>query len=301
VLISSALLTGVVNPKGIPTSYYFQYGPSTLYGAQTPTVSVGAGTTGVKVGQSVAGLQRGVVYHYRIVGVYGQNQAVFGRDRSFAVPGSVLKFELAKAPRVVIGTPFILTGTLSGLGGANHTVILQASPFPYLQPFTAIGVPGSTDAFGRFAFRVAHLSSSTQFRVITADPRPIYSRVLTVPAAVRVTLHVRSSGRPGLVRLYGRVTPAAVGAQVAFQLLKAVRPGPLQKSEESETATRYVTVFHTVVKKATRSYSHFSMVVKVKRGGRYRALVKVRPGPVVSGYSKTVLLHAAPGKKKRAR
>jgi hypothetical protein len=301
VLISSALLTGIVNPNGIPTSYYFQWGPSTAYGLQTPTVSVGAGTTRVKVGQAVVGLQRGVVYHFRIVAIYGQNQVAIGKDRSFVVTSTGLKFELAKAPTVVVGTPFVLRGTLTGPGAANHTVILQASPFPYLQPFTTIGLPGATDAFGRFAFRVAHLSKNTQFRVITTDPRPVYSRVLTVHAAVRVTLHVRSSGRPGLVRLYGTVTPAAVGAQVSFQLLKAVRPGRSQESEEeSETAVRYVTLFRTVAKKATRGFSRFSLIVKVKRGGRYRALVKVRPGPVVSGAStQTVVLHAPSSKRKR--
>jgi hypothetical protein len=305
VLASSALLTGTLNPNGIPTSYYFQWGPSTAYGAQTPTVSVGAGTTRVKVGQAIVGLQRGALYHFRIVALYGQGAVAFGKDRSFIVAGSGLKFELAKAPRVVVGTPFILSGTLTGLGAANLTVILQASPFPYLQPFTTIGLPGTTDRFGRFAFRVAHLSRSTEFRVITADLRPLYSRVLTVPAMVRVTLRVRSSGRPGLVRLFGTVTPAAVGARVSLQLLKAVRPGPgrgSEESEESETATRYVTQFRTVVKKATRSFSRFSMVVNVRHGGRYRAFVKVKPGPVASGYSsQTVVLHAAPSRKARRR
>src|SRR5712671_1159885 len=63
VLTSSALLTAVVNPNGVPTSYYFRYGPTAAYGSQTPTVSVGSGVTKVKVGQPVSGLQQGVVYH----------------------------------------------------------------------------------------------------------------------------------------------------------------------------------------------------------------------------------------------
>jgi hypothetical protein len=297
VIVSSALLTGVVNPNGLATSYYFQYGPTIAYGAQTPTASVGSGTTKVKVGQPVGGLQSGVVYHYRIVGVYAAG-VVLGRDHTVLIPGVALKFEIPKIPPVTVGTPFVLSGTLTGLGSAHHAVTLQASPYPYLEPFTNIGVAGATDAFGRFAFRVAHLSTSTEFRVITGDPRPVYSPLITVHAAVRVTLRVRSSGRPGLVRLFGTVTPAAVGAQVDFQVEKAVRPG--RSSEESETATRFVNQFVTVVKKATRTFSRFSLVVKVRHGGRYRAFVKLRRGPLVSGISaQTVYLRAAPGKAKR--
>ncbi|HVR05552.1 MAG TPA: hypothetical protein VMS02_05880, partial [Solirubrobacteraceae bacterium] len=50
VLASSALLTGAVTPDGSETSYFFQWGTSTAYGAQTPTVKVGSGTSKVKVG-----------------------------------------------------------------------------------------------------------------------------------------------------------------------------------------------------------------------------------------------------------
>lgn len=291
VLASSALLTGVVDPAGFPTSYYFQYGPTTSYGLQTPTVSAGSGMAKVKVGQSVVGLHKGELYYYRIVGTYSKG-SILGRPRTFVVGGSALKFELAKVAQVVVGTNFLVTGTLRGLDGPDHTVILQASPYPFLEAFSDVGLPVLTNSLGGFAFHVSHLSTTTQFRVITSDPRPLYSHTITVPATVRVTLHVRASGRRGLVRLYGTVTPAAVGAKVEFQLLKAARP---RKNEETETSARYFTQYETVVKKDTRSFSRFSLVVTVRHGGSYRAFVQVRPGPVASGYStQTVSLHAAP-------
>jgi hypothetical protein len=40
-------LTGTVNPNGEPTTYYFEYGPTTSYGSQTTTTSAGAGTASV--------------------------------------------------------------------------------------------------------------------------------------------------------------------------------------------------------------------------------------------------------------
>src|ERR1700722_9773652 len=46
---TSAVLEGSVNPGGLDTTYYFQYGPTIAYGHQTPVASVGKGTTNVKV------------------------------------------------------------------------------------------------------------------------------------------------------------------------------------------------------------------------------------------------------------
>jgi hypothetical protein len=118
--------------------------------------------------------------------------------------------------------------------------------------------------------------------------------VVTVFAGVRVTLRARTSRQSGLVRVYGTVTPAVVGAQVFLQLHKAVRPG------KNEVTARFVTQFSTVTKKATRTYSRFSVVVSVRQGGRYRAYVKpTSKGPLASGYSSTLVLHASPAKAKR--
>ena len=293
-VISSAELTAVVNPEGFATSYFFQYGPTPAFGLQTPTVSLGSGTAKIKVGQSIGGLHQGVLYYYRAVAAYPPGRFVFGKERTFALTGGKPKLELTKLAQVVVGTPFVLSGTLTGLNNANRTVMLQASPFPYLEAFTTIGPPAVTNALGRFAFRVANLTGSTQFRAVTADVNPLFSLVITVGASVKVTLHARSSG-VGLVRLYGTVSPAAVGAHVSFQLEKPVRPG--KKASEEEGARKFVSQFSTIVKRGTRTISRFSAIVKVRHTGRYRAYVKVRPGKLVSGYSiQTVVLHAPKAK-----
>lgn len=302
ILGTSAQLTAVIDPNGVGTSYYFQYGPTAAYGSQTPTVSVGSGTTDVDVGQAVSKLQPGATYHFRVVAVTSTGVVVSGQDRTFTTAVIPLEFEIEKIPPVVVGTPFTLSGTLAGTGSAKEQVVLQASPYPYLEAFTNIGAPAVTSAAGRFSFHVASIASSTQFRVITLTARPVYSPMVTVRAAVHVTLHVSSSGRKGLVRLYGTVTPAEVGAQVSFQLRKVVRPTPSEASaEEPEVTTRFVRQFGTVAKKDGPTFSRFSLVVTVLKSGTYRAFVKVRPGgALVSGYSQTVVLHAAPATAKKA-
>src|SRR5271166_4357538 len=52
----SATLHGSVNPHGSDASYYFQYGLTKAYGAQTTIADAGAGASAVGVSLPVAGL-----------------------------------------------------------------------------------------------------------------------------------------------------------------------------------------------------------------------------------------------------
>jgi len=210
-------------------------------------------------------------------------EAAYGPQTAAA--SQELKFVVPKPVADVYGSPVVFSARLSGSGEANHRVALQASPYPFLEPFASIGAPGVTDRLGRFAFRISNLTTNTQLRLATVEALPVYSPVVILDVAVRVSFAARSSGNGGLVRLYGTVAPAVEGANVYFQLLQRVRPG------KHETSRRYVSEFATPVELASQNFSRFSIVVKVRKGGRYRAFVKVRPGPVVSGFSaRTIVL-----------
>jgi len=285
---SSVELTGTVNPKGAETSWYFQYGPTAAYGAQTPTAAAGSGTGGMKVSQIVSGLQLGTGYHYRLVAVSSVSSAgpTDGRDRTFTTKSIPLRFVLPGTPVVdTYGSAFTIEGALTGTGGAGRQVILQVNPFPYLGGFTDSGAAVSTNVEGSFTFHVASLSRTTEVRVRTLDALPTYSRVVAVRVAVLVTLHAHRGRSRGSVRLSGTVTPAEVGAPVVFQWIKS--------------GGRFVKAGGTVVRRSSASLSRFSATLAIRHGGYYRALVQVSNGQQVSGSSRTVLLHAAP-KVKRA-
>ena len=64
---TTATLSGGVYPNGLDTTYYWQYGPTTSYGAQTSPVEIGAGQAPVPVPGALSGLVPGVTYHYRLV------------------------------------------------------------------------------------------------------------------------------------------------------------------------------------------------------------------------------------------
>jgi Ca2+-binding RTX toxin-like protein len=63
----SATMQGSVNPKGLATTYHFEWGTTTAYGKSTPTVSAGSGQTSLSVSAGVTKLKPHTTYHYRLV------------------------------------------------------------------------------------------------------------------------------------------------------------------------------------------------------------------------------------------
>ncbi len=273
---TSATLKGSVTPRGLETGYFFQYGTTTAYGAQTPTEPAGSGTAEVKVSQPITGLAPGTSYHYRIVAASAAG-TTDGGDAVFTTKKIPLTFTIAATPkRVVFGSSFSVSGVLSGTGAANHELVLQSNPFPYLSGFKATGNPTTTNASGNFSFSVANLTENTELRVATLETPPVHSGALIEHVAVRVSLRLRSTGRAGFVRMYGTVAPASTDARVTFQL---VRRG-LQP----------LTVASTGLKQARTGESRFSHVVRIRRSGFYRAFLQTNGGKHVSGYSRVVLI-----------
>jgi hypothetical protein len=320
---SSALLEGTVNPHTLATTYYFQYGPTTAYGQQTTVGTLPASPTAtatVKVSEPAPAIKAS--YHYRIVASNSAASNVVGRDRVYT-PKSTTKskkpaFVLPKTfAAIPLGGEFVLSGTLTGAKNGGREIALQASAYPYKTGYVDVGAPLLTSATGAFSFDVANMRTSTKLRVVTVGAVPVLTSLI-VPAqvAVCVVLKVRSSSHKGLFRLYGTVTPAEAGAQVLVQFEKppaeekpetGEKPSKLEKPgkgtrEKKEKAPTFATKFKTAVKAGTKTLSRFSVVVNIAATGHYRVLVLIPPGPLISGHSTTVLLHAhvtAKGKKKK--
>jgi hypothetical protein len=274
VTFASAIVFGSINPHGQATTYVFQYGTTRSYGSQTPLAPAGGASTSLEVSQTLTGLQPLTTYHYRILAT-NPSGATVGGDRTFTTGSVPLSLAIAGVPNpVVFGSPFLVEGTLSGTGAANHAIALQANPFPYLAGFQTVGNAELTNASGGFSFTYLGLLENAQLRVVTVGKPEVSSPVLVENVAVKVSFHARATGRRGFARLYGTVVPAEAGALVGFQLLA---PG------------RSINQGGTVVKSAAGGSSSFSRVVRVRRG-LYRALVKVSDGAHVSAYSAPVLI-----------
>jgi hypothetical protein len=113
---SSATVSGTVNPNGTDTSYYFQYGTTTSYGAKTTPSDAGAGSSDQAVSANLTGLQSGTTYHYQLVTVSSAGTTA-GADQTFTTttPPTVTTGAASKATR----SSATLTGTVNPQGQAT--------------------------------------------------------------------------------------------------------------------------------------------------------------------------------------
>jgi hypothetical protein len=79
---SVATLNGMVNPEGLFTSAWFEWGTTTNYGNVTDPVFVGNWTNTVPFGQAISNLAVGTLYHFRVVATNEVGKAV-GADLAF--------------------------------------------------------------------------------------------------------------------------------------------------------------------------------------------------------------------------
>ncbi len=75
--VRSARLNGRVNPQGVPTAAYFEYGLNAECGSRTETVNVGTGVTDVFPSAVINKLKRDTAYYFRVVAsnIYGTVRA----------------------------------------------------------------------------------------------------------------------------------------------------------------------------------------------------------------------------------
>ena len=81
----SATLNATVNPEGLATSYFFEYGETKAYGTKVPTISpkaIGSGASSVAASEPIAGLKAATTYHYRVVAENADGTAN-GADMTF--------------------------------------------------------------------------------------------------------------------------------------------------------------------------------------------------------------------------
>ena len=166
----SVTLHGVIDPHGSNTSYYFQYGPTAAYGAQTPLADAGAGTARAAITVPVGGPRPLTVYHYRLIAVNAAGAATGAGRGVQDREGAALAGDLSSPPNPTVfpGSTATVQGTLSGTGNAGRRGRAAAeNPFPYTAGFADVGNPELTTATGSFSFPVVGLAQATQFRVVT--------------------------------------------------------------------------------------------------------------------------------------
>lgn len=127
VTLSTATLNGSVNPEFGATTYRFQFGTTTAYGANVPApdAAVGSDRTDHPEGQGVSGLAPATTYHFRIAATNAAG-TTYGVDQTFATPAAPA---VTAAPSVTPAQPAAVRCVVPKLKGktiAQARSILRA-------------------------------------------------------------------------------------------------------------------------------------------------------------------------------
>src|SRR5207248_1054170 len=164
----SATLNGTVDPHGLATTIYFQYGTTTSYGHTTALQSK-TGNTYQNVGANIGGVSASTTYHFRIVAVNSAGTR-YGADRTFTTLS-------AMGPPVVITNPATyvasfsatLNGTVDPHGLATTVHFQYGTTTSYGHTTASQSKTGNT--YQALAANISGLSASTtyHFRMVATN------------------------------------------------------------------------------------------------------------------------------------
>jgi hypothetical protein len=111
VTATSAVLNGTVNPNGLTTNAYFQWGLTTSYGITTTAQAIGNGSVSLPVSATLSGLTPTTLYNFRIVST----------DAEGTTYGGNLTFTTLVTPPAQVSSP------TPGNGAINVPITQQLS------------------------------------------------------------------------------------------------------------------------------------------------------------------------------
>jgi phosphodiesterase/alkaline phosphatase D-like protein len=114
---TGATLNGKLDPDGLATTYYFEWGPTTAYGTNAPSgppgASAGGGLGITAVSAPIDGLSSYTTYHYRLVATNSVG-TTYGADQTLTTQPPLL--------------PVISETSASNLGANSATLSAQINP-----------------------------------------------------------------------------------------------------------------------------------------------------------------------------
>ena len=156
VTTGGATLNGTVDPNGVDTSYYFQYGVTAVFGSSTFPTDAGSGFAAVSVSTEIDGLGSARTYYYRLV----------AKNSLGTSYGSVETFTTGGPPTATTGSGSGATTTTSTLSG---TVNPEGVDTTYYFQYGTTASLGSTTAAGDAGAGTTAESVSTIVTGLTPD------------------------------------------------------------------------------------------------------------------------------------
>ena len=285
-------LAGTVNPLGLATTWWFEYGTTTAYGSRSATRSIAAGTADVAVTTAVTGLRAGTVYTYRLVAsssagttngtaqtaaTAGPPDARTGPPRS--VSGAAATFTGSIDSRVRATTWYFEYGTTAAYGTRTATQSADAKAGDRNAAATVSTLkPATTYHYRLVATSDAGTTRGADQTFKTGAP-PL---AVTGPAALSAS---------GAVTFTGSVNPNGVAASWWFEFGTATSYGSRTPTRSGGAGTAAVAVSESVTGLAAGTAFHYRLVVSSDAGsaaGSDATVTTGRAPAVVTGRATAV-------------
>ncbi len=269
----SATLNGSVDPHGLTTNVYFQYGTTTSYGLTTPVQSKN-GNTYQNVAANISGLSASTTYHFRMVAVNSAGTR-YGADRTFTTLS-------ATGPPVVITNPATLIASFSAtLNGAADPHGLTTNVYFQYGTTTSYGLTTATQSktgntYQNVAANISSLAASTtyHFRVVatnSAGTKYGSDRTFTTLSAAGPPVVITNSATnvaSSSATLNGSVDPHGLTTTLYFQYGTTTSYGHTTASQ-SKTGNTYQNVAANISGLTASTTYHFRIVSTNSAGTVY--------------------------------
>jgi hypothetical protein len=138
-------LEGAVNPGGLATLAWFEWGTTSNYGNLTAASSLGSGNLALPLSNPLTGLAGGATYHYQVV-AFNDLGFMGGADQSFTT---------RDVSRTITGCTLTAAGRLqfqfTGAAGSSYTVLCSTNLALPLGSWSSVGTVTETSP-GQFQF-----------------------------------------------------------------------------------------------------------------------------------------------------
>jgi tetratricopeptide (TPR) repeat protein len=269
----SARLNGSVDPHGLPTTVYFQYGTTISYGLTTAIQSK-TGNTYQNVAASISGLTASTTYHFRIVAT-NSNGTRYGADRTFTTLSAT-------------GPPVAITNPATNVASSSAT--LNGSVDPHGLTTNVHFQYGTTTSYGNttanqsktgntyqnVAANISGLAGRTtyHFRIVATNSAG------TRYGADRTFTTLRTTGPPVVITspatnvtsssatLNGSVDPHGLTTTVHFQYGTTTSYG-LTTANQTKSGNAYQNVAANISGLSASTTYHFQIVGTNTSGTTY--------------------------------
>lgn len=264
---SSALTTyesfevsGNVSPRGLTTSYHWEYGPTTSYGTQTAPVTLASPRTGQQVGTTLSGLAADTEHHFRLVATNLFGTSV-GEDRTQRTAPALPPDVVTQVPQEVGAHAGRLDSSVTPNTAATTARFEWGTTTAYgnLTPVQNAGVFGTSDIVAE----LADLDPDTEYhyRIVATNIHGTtnggdLSFTTTgsgLPVGVTGAAAVEDSTR---ARVEAEITPNGLPTTYLFEYALSPATSPLQQTATGQagygTTARQVSTVLTGLQPGTQ-------------------------------------------------